>query len=363
VGVINVESLVKPLEGENPCGENLRWDRAYLEFERLAEGKEERQDGDKVTPAEEPEWRQVRDVAVELLARGRHLRVGIILTLAAVRLEGYPGLRDGLTVIKSWLETTWDQIWPVLDVEDNNDPTERVNSLAALSTPMATYGDKMKFADRVYDCPLCESRQLGRFSLRDIAVATGTLEEKAAPVEGQDARPKPTMSIIDGAFAETDKEKLQEILTAIQEASAALEAIEAIFTEKCGAGIGPNTLPLQTVLKDASATVSRALEGGAATDQAANGSEGGEAGSGEGGGGGGGAALSGDVRNTRDATTALEKVIRHYESSEPSSPVPLILKCAVRMVGQDFLTVSKTIPPDVVSTLVNISTPPEESSS
>lgn len=367
MGLINVESLTKVLEGENPCGENLRWDRAYIELERLAEGTEETQMGNSVKPAEEPDWREVRDKTVELLGRGRHLRLGIILTIAAIKLEGFPGLRDGLKVIESWLTQSWDQIWPVLDVEDNNDPTERINAIASLSTPMATYGDKMKLVDRVYESPVCESRQLGRFSLRDIAIASGAMDDKRPKAEGQDDRPPPTLAIIDGAFAETDKERLAELAAAAAEAAASLEAISNVFSEKCGSGIGPNVTPLATVLKDAITQITRRLEGEGSGDGSdvvgvENGG-GGEADGGDGGGGGGGARITGNVANSQDALKAIERVITYYESREPSSPVPLILKCATRMVGLQFLDISKVLTPDVVQMLVNVSAPPEESGS
>jgi len=351
VGVINIESLTKPLEGENPCGENLRWDRAYLALETLAEGKE----GTETSPPVEPDWRQVRDACVELLARGRHLRIGTVLTLSAVRQEGYPGLRDGLAVLQAWLDNSWDTVWPVLDAEDNNDPVERINSLAAFGTPLATFGDKMKMLDRVYDAPICESRQLGNFSLRDLAIAAGTLVD-AKPIEGQEQRPKPTMSVIDAAFAECDQARLEEFAAAAEQADASLDAIMAAFSTHCGDGIGPNFEPLKIILKDATTQVRRRLGQEVADDAGGSGS-----GSVEGG-GGGRAALSGEVGSSHDAGAALGKVIRYYESQEPSSPVPLIARAAQTLVGKDFMYISKALPPDVVAILNSLANPPAESS-
>lgn len=347
MGVINVESLTKAIEGENPCGENLRWDRGFLELETIAKGKEENQ----FQAGEEPDWREVRDKGVELLARGRHLRLGVLITLAAIRQEGYPGLRDGLAVLRGWLEQYWDTIWPILDAEDNNDPTERVNSLAAFATPLFTFGDTTKLLDRVYESPICESRQLGMFSLKDLAIAAGTLEAPTVP-EGQEAKPRPTLDIIDGAFAETDKERLEELAKAAEDADGHLEAISNIFTEKCGHGIGPDVQPLRTILKDAMTQIRRRLGQEVGEDPAAD--------DGAGGGGGGeeGGAISGNVRTPRDALGALDKIIRYYEVSEPSSPVPLICRCAQRMVGRSFEEISATLTPDVVAMLRNISNPP-----
>lgn len=352
MGVVNAESLLKPLSETEPAGENLRWDRAYLELERLVEGK----DATDTAPAEEPDWRQVRDACVELLGRGRHLRIGLFLTLAAVRLEGYTGLRDGLSVIRGWLETNWEHVWPRLDVEDNNDPTERVNSIAAFALPLATFGDKTKFLDRVYEAPLCDSRQLGRFSLRDIAIAAGTLEDKTPQPDGQEPRPRPTLAIIDGAFAETDKEILEATALAADECVAHLEAIDAAFSTHCGAGIGPDLKLFISLLSDAAGQVRRRLGG-----EAAAGEEGGGSGDGTegGGGGGGGGRLSGSISSAHDVLNALDKIAHFYAGSERSSPVPLFVQCAKQMVDKDFLDIVRILTPDVVKMLQEVANPPD----
>jgi type VI secretion system protein ImpA len=351
VAVVNVESLLKPLTDEVPCGENLRWDRRYLEVERLAEGKEETQ----FSAAEEPDWREVRDGCVELFARGKHLRLAVLLTVAAVRLEGYTGLRDGLKLIQGLLDQYWDQIFPQLDAEDNNDPTERVNSLSALSVPLGTFGDKLKFIDRVQECALCESRQLGKFSMKDVAVAAGTLD-----IPETDGRPKPTLDMIQAAFEETDPEKLTETATAIDEAAAALQGIVAVFDDKCGSGIGPAPEDLQRMLRDAGIQVKRHMK--SADGEAGLGNGDGEAsGNGEGGFGGGrmGGSISGQVNSPDEAILALDMVCRYYAAKEPSSPVGLIVGCAKQMINKDFQQIVKVLTPDAVSTLVQISTPPE----
>ncbi|MDX2132090.1 MAG: type VI secretion system protein TssA [Planctomycetota bacterium] len=355
MALINIESLTRPLEGENPCGENLRWDRAYLELERLAEGSEERQVGTTVIAAEEPDWREIRDKCVELLGRGRHLRLGVLLTVAAVRLEGYAGLRDGLKVIEVWLTQYWDTVWPVLDAEDNNDPTERVNAIGAIATPMATYGDKTRLLDRVYDCPICESRQLGKFSLRDVAVAAGTLKEAGggSAQPGQEGAEKITISMIDGAFAETaetDRDRLEAIAQAAEEASASLDVISSAFSEKCGPGIGPDVMHLKTILKDASTAIRRRLSpDGSGSEQTTietvEVTESGEtvvvrrAG------------LSGEVTSRDEAVAALEKVIKYFEETEPSSPVPYVATLAKLMIGRDFRAITRVLPPDVVQVI------------
>ena len=42
----------------------------------------------------------------------------------------------------------------------------------------------------------------------------------------------------------------------------------------------------------------------------------------------------------------LDRIIAYYARSEPSSPVPMLLERAKRMVGADFLTIIKEMAPD-----------------
>lgn len=320
-----------------------------MELERLAEGKEATQ----FAEAEEPNWREVRDGCVEVFARGKHLRTAVLLTLAATKLEGYAGFRDGIKLVQGLCEQYWDQVFPQLDPEDNNDPTERINALSPFATPLATYGDKLRLLDALYASPLCDSRQLGRFALRDIAIAAGTL---AAP----DPEKTPaTLKTIDLAFGGTEKGLLEETAAAAEQGYEAAKAIDKVFTEKCGDGYGPDFKPLMTILKDAALHVRKRIPaenaGGGSSGETAY--SGGSDGGGIGGGGGGGvdAALRGEVHSPEDAITALDKVIAYYELREPSSPVPLIVLCAKQMVKRKFLDITKILTPDAISVIERVS--------
>lgn len=349
MGLINVENLVKPLSEAAPCGENLRYDARFLELDRKVEGVEADQFG---TEAAEPNWREVRDIGIELFARGKHLKVAVFMTLAAIKQEGYPGVRDGMKVIESLLTQYWDQVFPQLDVEDNNDPTERLMSLAPLYTPLATFGDKIRFLDRLMEAPLCDSRLVGRFSLRDIAIAGGmstlTAEEEKA------GRQKPTMELIEGAFQDTDKEVLDGLAKAAEEAHASTEAIDKLFGEKLGHGRGPNFEPLKTLLKDAGSQIRRRLTGEAAPAAAE------EAGaSADPSRPSGVPGVPGNVNSAADALRAMDRIITYYEKAEPSSPVPIILRSAKLMANRNFLDIVSVLDPSAIDILRRISTPPD----
>jgi type VI secretion system protein ImpA len=48
-------------------------------------------------------------------------------------------------------------------------------------------------------------------------------------------------------------------------------------------------------------------------------------------------------------------IISYYERSEPSSPVPLLIKRAKRLVGKSFVDIIRDISPDAMSQVQMVS--------
>lgn len=341
MALIETQKLLAEISPQAPCGEDLSYDPAYLELERLAQGTEERQVGDVVVPAEEPNWREVADTALALLERSRDLRVVLYTAVAALKLEGLPGLRDGLALLRGALERYWETIHPQLDPEDP-DPIERVNIIAALVEPESNLRDPMRFLRRVREAPLCESRQLGRFGYRDIQVARG---EVAAPPSSES--PPPDTGQIEAAFQDTDTEFLQEVGRAASEALGHLEGIDTFLTDTLGADRAPDLDALSSVLRQVNHELAEQLSrrgyGAPEAEQAAappaqaaaQGAPGGQP-------------LSGEIRSPQDVVAALERICRYYEANEPSSPVPLLLRRAQRLVSKSFVEIIQDLNPEGV---------------
>ena len=64
-----------------------------------------------------------------------------------------------------------------------------------------------------------------------------------------------------------------------------------------------------------------------------------------------GAPLSGDIRSRNDALAAMEKICQYFERHEPSSPVPLLLRRAQKLVDKNFLDVIKDVCPESIGTV------------
>jgi type VI secretion system protein ImpA len=54
----------------------------------------------------------------------------------------------------------------------------------------------------------------------------------------------------------------------------------------------------------------------------------------------------GAIRSITDVKKTLDQVITYYEKNEPSSPVPVLIKRAKRLVGADFVSIIKDIAPN-----------------
>jgi type VI secretion system protein ImpA len=57
----------------------------------------------------------------------------------------------------------------------------------------------------------------------------------------------------------------------------------------------------------------------------------------------------GAIKSRQDAIRALEAVATFFRSNEPSSPIPLFVERAKRLISKDFLEVLADITPDAVS--------------
>src|SRR5215510_7862605 len=100
----SVEDLANPISSDQPCGPDLAYDPAFQQLETLVRGKPETQ----FSAAEDPDWKELRDLAVEFNGKSKHLTASVILALSLLKTEGYAGLRDGLTLVRRLLTEHWD---------------------------------------------------------------------------------------------------------------------------------------------------------------------------------------------------------------------------------------------------------------
>ena len=69
------------------------------------------------------------------------------------------------------LENFWAPVYPLLDPEDNNDPTQRLNILGSLTAPRGSVGGWLRVVDYLYEAPLGKPKGAGPITFDDIAAA------------------------------------------------------------------------------------------------------------------------------------------------------------------------------------------------
>ncbi|MEM1431408.1 MAG: type VI secretion system protein TssA [Pseudomonadota bacterium] len=325
---MDVDSLLQSRGDDAPSGEDLEYDAEFTEMEIAAQPGEERQVGDEIVPGEDPDYKEVVAKAMSVLERSHDLRAAIYLAEAQLKLKGLPAFAECTTYLRRCLEEHWGTCHPQLDEDDDNDPTMRVNAVLALA-------DSTRTLRALRNAPLSASRMMGSFSLRDLQVADG----EVAPSSEDDAIPD--QATIRAAFEDTDDELLKGNAEAVATALADIRAINAKFAEETP-GQGPELDPLEKMLQQVSNRLAEATGGEVVEDTAED-----EAGAA---GGEGGAPMRrggppGAINSSTDVTAALDRIISFYERNEPSSPVPILLERAKRLVNADFLTIMKDMAP------------------
>jgi type VI secretion system protein ImpA len=320
---VEASVLVTPLAEGRPCGEDLDDTQplvlaafdAYRLFGQMTPWPKDKQ----------PDWREIRDRSLEVLTQSRDLRILSHLAAAALHTDGLAPFGETLAAAATWLESWWNETYPRID----DDAILRRNALNCLA-------DRVAVVDGLRRAPLLAHRQLGTFCIRDIEIAQGQI----APAADEEARDP---NQLEAVLAAVDLESLQSVAARVSGAAKSLRAIEATMREHGGSEAVPDfSAPLQ-LLDRASVALGKQLSERlpAAADAAADGNEGTD--------GGRAVRAPGSIGTRDDAVRTLDAVAAFFRKNEPSSPVPLFIERAKRLVGKDFLTVLEDVIPDSVA--------------
>lgn len=340
--MISAEELLKPINEAKPCGDDLYYDPSFQELESMMKGKLETQ----FSPAEDPDWKALRTRCLELFGKSKDLRVATALCLAVVKTGGVLELAQALAVLRGLLEGYWEPVYPQLDPADNNDPLYRVNTIAALATSKGTFGDPMRFIERLGQAPLTDSAQLGRISYAEIARSQSGQTEVAA---GE--KPWRSAAEIEAALRDTKPEHLQAVYEAVSTSIQHVTAIDTFLINTVGADKAPDLEYLLSELKAMQKCVAPAGSEVSAEDaQAAEatGEPGATISTGP------AKSISGEIQSRQDVLKMLDKICQYYGRTEPSSPVPLILRRAQRLAAMDFMAIINDMSPDALAVVRTI---------
>lgn len=334
--MLDLEQLLAETSAEPPCGPDLEYDGEFMELDQAARGKPEQQFGETVIAGEEPDWGEVSNRAQALFRRTKDLRVAVLLARALVRTRHFPGLADGLELIRQLLERHWDGVHPRLDPDDHDDPTMRLNALAPLADAEGLLRD-LRAAWFV------RSRSHGQVSVREVEVALGKLN----PRDGEAVRSVAEIEGIAGAVNVEEPAQIQ----AVDAAAQAIKALYGLLCERVGSDRATDLRPLAgvvaslaQVVKGVAADAAPAVAGEAAAALPGDAPAAASA----------GRPISGDIRSRADAIMMIDRVCEFLERTEPASPAPLLLQRAKRLMSMNFIDIIRDMAPDGVAQIENI---------
>jgi type VI secretion system protein ImpA len=327
--MVNLDELLQPVTADAPGGTNLEYSPEFAELDRSAAGKPERQVGTSVIPAVEPDWRSLIEQSCALLKSTKDLRIAAHLVRALVRVQGFPGLADGLVLLREMVERYWDVFYPRLDPEDDHDPTSRVSVMAGLT--------HREMIQTIRATPILETKGFGAITLRDIEAAG----------QSSSGGPSPQAASVEAAFQQAPMADLIQAAQAVQRCSDEARKLVEVWRTRLD-GAGPDFTEFRGLLEYARRFVEERV---ALRQPAQNGIDQGTQSAAHQGGAGRGTS---DLRSREDVMRALDGICAYYVRNEPSSPVPLLIERCKRLVTMSFIDIVQDMLPDSVATIKTI---------
>jgi type VI secretion system protein ImpA len=318
-GGLDIDALIRPLSADAPCGVDLE------DTQQMAAIDAFRVFGQSAPLKPETDWRAINEAALDALGVSRDFRLLAHLAAAQLRLAGLPSFTAAVGIAARWLDDYVDQVFPRID----DDAVLRKNALNY-------FADRMAVIDALRRIPLVSHRQLGSFSLRHAEIAAGTI----TPTETEAGSPV-TEAQITGAFSAAPQDELTALIQTLDSSLAALKAIAAVMVAGHGVQAAPDIGALSEVLQRMRDLVAKHVRAPAVSADAADAAAAGGEDS--------AAAVPGQIRSREDAIRSLDAIAEFFRHTEPSSPVPMFVDRAKRLIARDFFEVLADLAPDALT--------------
>jgi type VI secretion system protein ImpA len=336
----NLAPLAEPVSPESPCGADLEDTQLLASFDAF------RIFGNATPLSPETDWQAIRQHALTALEQSRDLRILTHLAAALLRIDGVVAFCGVLALADQWLAERWELVFP--RVED--DALSRQNALSCLADPMAIVAPLRR-------CVVITHRQLGTVTLRDIERVTGAAAAVTSPAgTGQPDSTVTDVGIPDSAQVEaalqvTPVAELATLVATLSTGTNSLDNMVANMQQHAGPQAAPDFAPLAKPLMRMRKVLAEHLATRAKTNSPTPASGVSTA---------AGAAPahmveaaglsvgtdSGEIQSRDQAIRAIDAAMLYFRKHEPSSPVPMLLERARRLVAKGFLEVLEDIAPD-----------------
>src|SRR6266571_3309005 len=231
------EGLLNPIPGENPSGQNLRYDPVYDKIREARRAEEELQLSEEASK---------KDVWARAIKKADFVQVLKLSTEALLVQEKIAGLTQGINLIRGLLENFWDTLYPEIedgDLEMRFGPIEWVGArldIQVRRVPLTKNKlDWFKFQ---------ESRRIGYEA--DAQGNDAKMAARRAAIEEK----KCTGEEFDEAARNTGESYYRQLTADLTVAVESVNALETLCDEKFGRE-APNFANLKKALEDLQDTV------------------------------------------------------------------------------------------------------------
>lgn len=341
---LDITPYIAPFADGPAGGRPCEYDAPFRELETLFEPRQESMVGDGADE-EARDWAAGKAAGLELLETSRDLRVACRLSICLLYTDGLEGLADGMDLVAAHIGPLWRDIHPELDPDDGYDPLARCNAFASYADPLTRAGFEQ--------ATLAVSRMRMAATLRHVEVAAG----RRAP---KDADDHATCSgLVADAFID-DRDAARGRLAAVRRAQDACRRImadwqanmRALENEAGDKGAGadftqsPKLEPLEALLAAMERALAERVESAAPGSEEVMGEEASATSAVNGAAPAAAAKQLGAISSREDAARELKRIADWFRDNEPSSPAPLMIEWARRMVNRSFLDIMNELGPD-----------------
>ncbi len=234
------DDLLNPIPGANPSGESLRYAPVYDQIKEARREDADVPQGEWQSAVKKADWPLVIKLCSESLAKKtKDLQIAAWLTEAALRREGFAGLRQGLDLVRGLLENFWDTLYP--EIEDGD--------LELRAAPVEWVGSRLE--EPLRRVPLTRSGLdwLKYKESRAVGYEQPDNEQKAAARAQAISEGKISAEEFDSAFNETPKTFYVEAMEGLDGCLASLEELGRLCDDKFG-DYSPNLTGLRKNLEE-----------------------------------------------------------------------------------------------------------------
>lgn len=313
--LLDFQALTAPVPGEQPAGAPVPFEvRARLDEFRKEDAPDDPTSGG---AARKADWPGIVKLAEETLkTKSKDLMSAARLTEALTRTRGFPGLRDGLRLLREMVEKCWDRMYPELvdgDLEVRAGPFNWLDD--------ADRG--ARFPHTVRTAPVLKSG--------------GVTVSRYDWDQAKESKGKITKEEIDKVMAGAALPDCEAVAADIGEAKEELRKLVAALKPRLAAE-APSLSNLAKAVDDSNWLVQQALQKLRPAPAAAPAGSPAETGKPA-------AALSG-ARTRKEIYHTLEQAANQLMELEPHSPIPYLIKRAVLLGNMKF--------PEMIKELVRV---------